>query len=117
MSMPKCPHCPQEENPRVTLVGSVQKSAYYPNYFDSDGKEHSHNENSISTTYECQNRHRFSERTVSRCWCGWPNAEQEFKVLYPGKTYVPPKEAKPAKKETVAAVTVDTTPEPAKVEE
>jgi hypothetical protein len=112
-TMPKCPQCSAEEQGRVVRLGESQKAAYCPNYFDSEGKEHSHNENAITSTYECQARHRWSERHVAKCWCGWPSAEEEFKVLNPGQRY----EAKEAKfKRLPEEKPLDKQQEPAKVE-
>ena len=68
----KCPQC-QEENKqsRVYPGASSTTLAYYPPYYDEDGKLHDHDNNIITTDCRCSNEHEWTEKSNGSCWCGW----------------------------------------------
>lgn len=71
-SIVKCPECVKAGTPSKVYVGSTSGGgAYYPPFYDEDGQFHHHDGNHRTTSYECGNRHRWSETTYGECWCGW----------------------------------------------
>ncbi len=53
-------------------VGSVTL-VYYPPFYDEKGRFHNHDGNLRTTYYECSRGHKWMDKTIGSCWCGWPN--------------------------------------------
>lgn len=86
----RCKQCEIEktEPGKIIRVSSTQKAAYYPNFFDSQGKEHSHNETPITDIFECSSRHRWNTVHLAKCHCGWPSPQEELQIMRPGEAKV-----------------------------
>ncbi|HUU59961.1 MAG TPA: hypothetical protein VMZ50_10480 [Phycisphaerae bacterium] len=69
-----CPQCRAEgRRSTVTAGAGSMTSAYYPPFYDEDGKHHVHDANGGSQEFTCSNGHRWRESTgPAPCWCGWP---------------------------------------------
>lgn len=71
----KCPECIAEGKKSMVYPGiSVKSAVYYPSFYDTDGKMHTHDGNTVTTNYTCSEGHEWTERTTGSCWCGWPDA-------------------------------------------
>ena len=57
---------------RVSVGGGCTTAMYCPPFYDEEGKYHSHDLNTVTTSYSCSNGHRWSESGLTPCWCGWP---------------------------------------------
>lgn len=69
-----CPECQKQGlRSRVTPGPIVTTLMYCPPFYDEDGKYHSHDANSSSTSYSCSNGHCWTEVSQPTCWCGWPD--------------------------------------------
>ena len=74
-----CPEC-KEQGLRscVTPGAGTSTLMYCPGYYDEDGRYHSHDLNTSSTSYSCSNGHRWTEvGKPIRCWCGWPEPTEK----------------------------------------
>jgi hypothetical protein len=77
-----CPHCPQEANVRFHLLGNTKTLGYFPPFFDSDRKQHQHDESIVTNMYQCSNGHRWPEKVVNKCpACAWPSEQEEKAIL------------------------------------
>ena len=73
-----CEACKSEgKTSRVFAGMSYTTAAYYPPFYDEEGRYHSHDGNTTSTTYECSNGHRFYIAGQPSCWCGWPAQKKD----------------------------------------
>lgn len=43
------------------------------NFTDLEGRIHLHDPNTHGSTYRCVNGHRWHQRWIRQCWCGWDN--------------------------------------------
>lgn len=56
-----CPKCKEENKKSITYnIGSVSTLAGYPSYVGSDGVYHHHDNNKVTSKYECSNSHNFT---------------------------------------------------------
>ncbi len=83
-SLLKCPHCEKlglastlRQNGPAEVGRDLGKLEYLT---DENGKEHSHNSNSTTTSYVCSEGHAFTVKQWPTCWCGWTK-EKESIVL------------------------------------
>ncbi len=74
----RCPTC--EKNgvrSKVFMEPGSMTAAYYPPYYDEDGKLHQHDANTGTQTFNCSQGHRWTNRVGPKpCWCGWPESVQ-----------------------------------------
>ena len=49
----------------VSVSGTIR-------YYDEEGREHCHDRNDYTTSYECSRGHTFRETARRRCWCETP---------------------------------------------
>lgn len=69
-----CPTCKKEGKKSKVFIGvGMTTMLYCQPFYDEDGKYHHHDLNTTTTQYTCSNKHHWSEKTQSECWCGWPN--------------------------------------------
>lgn len=68
-----CQQCKSEDKKSNVYPSpySVTTAMCSNDYYDSDGKYHSHNTNVRTQTYSCSNGHNWSEKSSVNCWCGW----------------------------------------------
>lgn len=68
----KCPEC-VKENKESCLYPSISyvTDAYYPPFYDKEGKYHHHDGNVTTNKYYCSNGHQFNNKSYGSCWCGW----------------------------------------------
>lgn len=72
----KCPECIKVDKKSCVTEGvSSSTLMYFPRYYDEDGKLHSHDNNTHTTSYSCSNGHSWSESESGSCWCGWGKKE------------------------------------------
>lgn len=82
----KCPVCIEQKTQStvqsggssVTLLGSPAVS------FDKEGRRHSHDNNTTTTTYTCGLGHNFVVSYRGVCWCGWGKGRWKVSVALPG---------------------------------
>ena len=68
----KCEICEKEGlKSQIHIGGSVSTVMGYHQYYDEDGKHHSHDPNIRTTQYSCSNGHSFARQESGSCWCGW----------------------------------------------
>lgn len=112
----ECKQCKEAGHESRTLVkGQFKTGGYFPEFQDSDGVLHKHDENIKTTTYQCTEGHSWQERGKESCACGWPDsgpfsdkkpeeklapvpkvAESKVEAAQPGKVVLKP--SKPAAK-------------------
>ncbi len=64
----KCPVCVEEgKRSRVHPRGSRRTLMHCSPYYDEDGKLHSHNRNTTTSSYSCSEGHRWSIKIKGRC--------------------------------------------------
>ena len=68
-----CPQCKSEDKKSNVYPSpySLTTSMCSNEFYDSDGKYHSHNPNTVSRQYSCSNGHNWGESIKGKCWCGW----------------------------------------------
>ena len=67
-----CPTCTQQGLRSIVHEGgSKVTSAYYPPFFDEEGRRHLHDRNVRTRSFRCSNGHSWSDRIHPGCWCGW----------------------------------------------
>jgi len=74
----KCPVCIKENLTSRVYGGLGQMtSAYYPPFWDEDGKHHEHDANRRTSHYVCSLNHQWQEVTSGSCWCGWTGGKKK----------------------------------------
>lgn len=81
----KCETCVLENKESVITVGLMGSTLMgYSEYYDKDGKYHSHNPNIFTVEYSCSNGHHWKKSTKRPCpTCGsdW-NKPEKTSVVY-----------------------------------
>lgn len=78
----KCPVCVEAGERSNVYVGmGTVTLAYYPPFYDEDGKLHTHDANTATTDYTCSNGHAFSVTSFGSCFtCGWSGGKDVVTV-------------------------------------
>jgi len=80
----KCPVCVNEGlKSKVYPHFGFVAAAYYPPFYDEEGRLHNHDANVSATDYECSHGHQWTETTRGSCWCGWSGGEATIAVKEP----------------------------------
>lgn len=66
----------QGKKSKITIGLSTKTLAYYPPFYDEQGKYHDHDANTTTTEYSCSNGHNWTESSTGSCWCGWPDKKE-----------------------------------------
>lgn len=72
----KCSTCEQENTgSRVVLIPSSMTTLLVSHEFwDEEGKHHTHDPNIRTLRFRCSRGHEWTERRrEDSCWCGWAN--------------------------------------------
>lgn len=77
-----CEECKKTNTESTVMVRGTFKTAlgYFPEFFDSKGDQHKHDENTNTTHYQCSAGHGWSKKSKTSCPCGWPDSGP-FKVV------------------------------------
>ena len=67
----RCPSCVLEgKRSKVRINASTTTAMSSDNFYDEEGRLHSHNPNSVRTYYTCSEGHSwFADNKRSGCWC------------------------------------------------
>ena len=78
----RCPKCQKEGKKSTVYVGgSLSTAAFFPPFYDAEGRRHHHDGNSCTTSYSCSKGHHWADESKSgRCWCGWPQKAEEIEM-------------------------------------
>ena len=77
MSVNKFPKCPKCGSKSLTIGLSERTLMYSAPFTDELGRLHNHDPNISTDHYTCRKcGHEFTEKTTSKCWCGWPEKEE-----------------------------------------
>ena len=73
----KCPQC-NEADIRSTVTGHDESTTLLMDYqyYDEDGRYHSHDPNWTSSDYRCSNGHQWTERSQNGCEACGTDGEQ-----------------------------------------
>ena len=73
----KCPECVKQDLKSKVNVPSycIRTAMCVDQYYDEDGKYHSHDMNTTSSQYTCSNGHAWTKISKGSCWCGWGKNE------------------------------------------
>jgi hypothetical protein len=70
-------------------LGGSTTCLYYAPFYDEDGERHHHDGNIRTMGYRCSNSHRWEEKSVASCWCGWGTPKGDAGPATPKKGEVP----------------------------
>ena len=74
----RCPECMKRQMmSTVEVVGQFRTMMTPTVYFDEEGRQHIHDPNTVTSTYQCSNGHRWQQGQKGYCWCGWPENRNE----------------------------------------
>jgi hypothetical protein len=73
----KCPECVKEgKRSNVYEDYTTCTAMGFINYYDEDGKHHSHDPNITTLRFYCSNKHSWSKQSSRSCWCGWGKKDE-----------------------------------------
>lgn len=79
MSKIVCPVCRKQcLKSKVLVLGRMKTLIGFSSFYDESGKEHVHDPNTVTFWHKCSNGHVWTVKGKKKCWCGWPNKEDEI---------------------------------------
>lgn len=67
-----CPECEKKGLESKVYPGTLITTLMgFSGFYDEKGEYHSHNPNTVTRSYSCSNKHRFSKKIPNSCSCGW----------------------------------------------
>ena len=71
----ECPECGSKS---LIMGGCSRTLLYCPAFTDDEGRVHTHDRNTTTTSYTCRKCGIvFGVKSTGSCWCGWPENENE----------------------------------------
>lgn len=75
-----CPECAINDTKSTVHGGGCTSTCMgYDTFYDEDGRYHRHDPNTVSTSYQCSQGHKWTEARKSKCHidgCTWNECHQ-----------------------------------------